>query len=84
VRSGGFVGFFLCLKIIIMAKIILMDGVINVAESYKEIRELILQQNYWLELTNESPELKTMERATGVKQDYRVLIQVKNIQCVKP
>jgi len=67
-----------------MAKIILMDGVINVAESYNDIRELIIQQNYWLELTNESPELKTMERATGIKQDYRVLIQIKNIQCVKP
>jgi hypothetical protein len=84
VRSGEFVGFFLCLKIIIMAKIILMDGVINVKESYRQIRELILLQNFWLELTAENPELKTMERATGVKQDYRVLIQVQNIQCVKP
>jgi hypothetical protein len=66
-----------------MAKIILTDGVINVKESYKEIRELILESS-WLELTNESPEKQTMERATGIKQDYRVLIQVKNIQCVKP
>jgi hypothetical protein len=67
-----------------MAKIILTDGVINVKESYQEIRELILPKNYWLELTNESPEKITMERATGIKQDYRVLIQVKNIQCIKP
>jgi hypothetical protein len=67
-----------------MAKIILMDGVINVAESYQEIRELILQQKYWLELTGESAELKAIERVTGIKQDYRVLIQIKNIQCVKP
>jgi hypothetical protein len=84
VRSGGFVGFFLCLKIIIMAKIILIDGVINVKETYRQIRGLILLEKIWLELTNESPELKTMERGTGIKQDYRVLIQVKNIQCVKP
>ena len=68
-----------------MAKIILMDGVINVKESYNEIKAVIYNgQNYWLELTAENPELKTMERATGVKQDYRVLIQIKNIQCVKP
>jgi hypothetical protein len=67
-----------------MAKIILMDGVINVNESYQQIRELILLKNSWLELTAENPELKTMERANGIKQDYRVLIQIKNIQCVKP
>jgi hypothetical protein len=67
-----------------MAKIILIDGVINVKESYQQIIELSLLQNFWLELTAESPELKTMERATGIKQDYRVLIQIKNIQCVKP
>ena len=67
-----------------MAKIILMDGVINVNESYQQIRELILLKNSWLELTAENPESKTMERANGIKQDYRVLIQVKNIQCVKP
>ena len=67
-----------------MAKIILMDGVINVKESYQEIRGFILLEKIWLELTAENPELKTMEQATGIKQDYRVLIQVKNIQCVKP
>jgi hypothetical protein len=67
-----------------MAKIILMDGVINVKESYQHIQGLIYNNQNWLDLTNESPELKTMERATGVKQDYRVLIQVQNIQCVKP
>jgi hypothetical protein len=66
-----------------MAKIILTDGVINVKESYNEIRDLIIESS-WLELTNENPEKQTMERATGIKQDYRVLIQVKNIQCIKP
>ena len=67
-----------------MAKIILMDGVINVKESYQEIRDLIQQENHWLELITENQELKMMERAVGIQQDYRVLIQVKNIQCVKP
>lgn len=67
-----------------MAKIILMDGVINVKESYQKIKGLIYNNQNWLELTNESPELKTMERATGIKQDYCVLINVQNIQCVKP
>jgi hypothetical protein len=68
-----------------MAKIIMKDGVINVKESYTEIMERIENHGQnWLELTNESKELKTMERATGIKQDYRVLIQVKNIQCIKP
>lgn len=67
-----------------MAKIILIDGVINVKESYQEIRDLIQQENHWLELIAENQELKMMERAVGIQQDYRVLIQVKNIQCVKP
>lgn len=77
-------GFFYCLKIIIMAKIILMDGVINVKESYQQIRDLIQQGNPWLESIAENQELKMMERATNIEQDYRVLIQIKNIQCVKP
>lgn len=67
-----------------MAKIILMDGVLNVQESYQQIRDLIEQQNSWVELIAENTELKMMERATNIEQDYRVLIQVKNIQCVKP
>lgn len=67
-----------------MAKIILNDGVINVKESYEQIKELIYNNHNWLQLTLENLELKTMERATGIKQDYRVLIQIKHIQCVKP
>ena len=67
-----------------MAKIILMDGVINVKESYQDIQELIIFHNKWIQLTAENPELKTIQRATGIEQDYRVFIQVKNIQCVKP
>lgn len=66
-----------------MAKIILVDGVINVKESYDEIKQLIFQ-NDWLQLTAENPELQMMERATKVKHDYRVLVQIRNIQCVKP
>jgi len=67
-----------------MAKIILIDGVINVKESYEKIRNWIEQENHWLELMSENSELKIVERATNIEQDYRVLIQVKNIQCVKP
>lgn len=67
-----------------MAKIILMDGVLNVKESYQQLRDLIEQQNSWVELIAENQELKMMEQATNIEQDYRVLIQVKNIQCVKP
>lgn len=66
-----------------MAKIILIDGVINVEESYQEIKELVFQ-NDWLQLTLENHEIKAMDRAIGIKQDYRILIQIKNIQCVKP
>ena len=61
-----------------------MDGVINVKESYQQIRDLIQQGNPWLESIAENQELKMMERATNIEQDYRVLIQIKNIQCVKP
>jgi hypothetical protein len=83
VRPSGFKGFFYLIIIIIMAKIILHDGVINVKESYQEIKELIFT-NDWLQLTTENQELKMMEMATGNKQDYRVLIQIKYIQCIKP
>jgi hypothetical protein len=83
VRPSGFKGFFYLIIIIIMAKIILHDGVINVKESYQEIKELIFT-NDWLQLTTENQELKMMEMATGNKQDYRVLIQIKHIQCIKP
>ena len=66
-----------------MAKIILIDGVLNVKESYEEILSCILQSE-WLELTDINSELNMIQRATGVKQDYRVLIQVKHIQLIKP
>ncbi len=86
VRAQGVKGFFYCLKIkiiIIMAKIILNDGVINVKESYDEIKTYV-KVNSWINLTTENPELKSIEKATGIEQDYRIYIQVKNIQCIKP
>ena len=66
-----------------MAKIILIDGVLNVKESYQEIKSCIFQSD-WLELTDINSELNMIQRATGIEQDYRVLIQVKNIQLIKP
>lgn len=66
-----------------MAKIILFDGVINVKESYDELKTYV-KVNSWLELTTENPELKSIEKATGVEQDYRIYIKVKAIQCIKP
>ena len=66
-----------------MAKIILIDGVINVKESYDELKNYI-KVNSWLELTTENSELKSIEKATGVEQDYRIYIKVQTIQCIKP
>lgn len=66
-----------------MAKIILNDGVINVKESYDEIKTYV-KVNSWINLTAENAELKSIEKATGIEQDYRIYIQVKNIQCIKP
>jgi hypothetical protein len=67
-----------------MAKIILIDGVINVKESYEEIRLFIANKSEWLELVDINNELKTIEKVTGIAQDYRILINSKNIQAIKP
>jgi len=75
---------FCLLKIIIMAKIILIDGVINVKESYEEIRLFIANKSEWLELVDINNELKTIEKVTGIAQDYRILINSRNIQAIKP
>lgn len=84
VGCTGFQGVFLFTEIIIiMAKIILINGVINVEEHYNEIKtkERI---GDWIELTENNIELKQVERVTGVKEDFRVFININNIQCIKP
>jgi hypothetical protein len=84
VRACGFNGVFLFTKIIIiMAKIILSNGVINVEEHYNEIKTKE-RVGDWIELTENNIELKQVERVTGVKGDFRVFININQIQCIKP
>ena len=84
VRRTGFKGFFYLLKIIIiMAKIILSNGVINVEEHYNEIKTKE-RVGDWIELTENNIELKQVERITGVKGDFRIFININHIQCIKP
>ena len=84
VRGAGFQGVFLFTKIIIiMAKIILSNGVINVEEHYNEIKTKE-RVGDWIELTENNIELKQVERVTNVKGDFRVFININHIQCIKP
>lgn len=66
-----------------MAKIILTNGVINVEEHYEEIKKKE-RVGDWIELTENNIELKQIEKATGVKSDFRVFININHIQCIKP
>jgi hypothetical protein len=66
-----------------MAKIILSNGVINVEEHYNEIKTKE-RVGDWIELTENNIELKQVERATGVKGDFRIFININHIQCIKP
>ena len=66
-----------------MAKIILSNGVINVEEHYNEIKTKE-RVGDWIELTENNIELKQVEKVTGVKGDFRILININHIQCIKP
>lgn len=81
--ASKIVGLFYELKIIIMAKIILNNGVLNVEESYDNVRDCIAF-NDWLEVTEYDSEIRHANNSMNKKGDYRILVNVKNIQCVKP
>jgi hypothetical protein len=79
--------FFYALKIIIiMAKIILTNGVINVTETYEELKERFKYSSLLdkhIELNEDIQELKNLEKFTNQKTDCKVLISVEHIQCIK-
>jgi hypothetical protein len=66
-----------------MAKIILTNGVLNVEESYDQIIEIARNWD-WIELTEDNKEIKHINKSMGIEADYRVSINIKNIQCIKP
>ena len=66
-----------------MAKIILKHGVLNVEETYDQVREWV-PFNDWLELTEYNSDVRHAHKSMNKKGDYRVLIQTDNIQCIKP
>jgi uncharacterized membrane-anchored protein len=66
-----------------MAKIILTNGVLNVEESYDKI--LKKERNGdWIELIEDNQEMKHRYKAMGIEADYRVSININQIQCIKP
>ena len=76
---------FLFKIIMIMAKVILTNGVINVEESYDQIIErIILLASNWIELTEDNNDIKYTHKAMGIEGDYRVIININHIQCIKP
>ena len=66
-----------------MAKIILNNGVLNIEESYDQIRDYISSSD-WLEVTEYDSEVRHANNSMNKKGDYRILVNVKNIQCIKP
>ena len=66
-----------------MAKIILINGVVNVEESYHEIFKKE-RKGDWIELTENNPELKQMQKFSGIDADYKISININQIQCIKP
>lgn len=69
-----------------MAKIILNNGVINVDETYDDIKTKE-RKGDWIELTENVVELKHLQKYPRYKDlnlDCRILININNIQCIKP
>lgn len=66
-----------------MAKIILTNGVVNVDETYDDIKTKE-RKGDWIELSEICIELKHLEKATGIKSDFRILVNINHIQCIKP
>jgi len=67
-----------------MAKIILANGVINVEEDYNTVVSVLNYCGDLIELTEIDTTKRHFDKATGVDSDYRILVNTKLIQCVKP
>lgn len=65
-----------------MAKIILTNGVINVEEQYETILKTE-RKGDWIELTEDNREVKYIDKMINVKKDYKVLVNINHIQCIK-
>jgi uncharacterized membrane-anchored protein len=66
-----------------MAKIVLTNGVLNVEESFDEILNKE-RKGDWIELVEYNQEVRHRNKSMGIEADYRVSINIKNIQCIKP
>ena len=66
-----------------MAKIILSNGVINVEDTYEEVKKKESCGD-WVELNENNVELRLMQKATGIPSDTRIYININHIQCIKP
>jgi len=69
-----------------MAKIILTNGVINVTETYEELKEQFKYSSLLdkhIELNEDIQELKNLDKFTNQKTDCKVLVSVEHIQCIK-
>jgi len=67
-----------------MAKIVLTDGVVNVKENYEDVLILVSSGGNWMELTEHNRERENFDRSLGVTSDYRIVISINHIQCIKP
>jgi hypothetical protein len=69
-----------------MAKIILTNGVINVTETYEELKERFKYSSLldkYIELNEDIQEFKNLDKFTNQKTDCKVLVSVEHIQCIK-
>ncbi len=69
-----------------MAKIILTNGVVNVKEDFDTVTEKIMfstSGTYVMFTEFDALRIKT-DMAMGIKNDYRVLVNTNQIQCIKP
>ncbi len=68
-----------------MAKIILTNGVVNVDETYEEILNIERKNGGdWVEFTENDQQKKHIDAMLKRESNYKILININHIQCIKP